>query len=337
MIPLEIVRRAVRFEGPDRLPCTGSMYETDFSGDTVMITPEQPVKWWVGAGGTDEWGCEWEIHPDHKDMGQVKNIVLPDLADYENLSLPDCSDPARYAHWPEILDRAEAEGKYVILCNGPFLWERAYFLHGFTETLMDVAVEPELMGKLLRRIGQYTLDTVAYVREHFSGRIHGYRGTDDWGTQAAPFISPDSFRTIFKPIYKELFQSIHEAGMDTWMHSCGNNLPLLPDLIEAGLDVINLLQPNIFPIPALGEFAGKIAFEMAVDMQSTLPKGDHDAITQEIHDILNTVCTESGGLVVMKMDSHALDPEGIPLEIGEFSHQEYARLDPFTNRRGIKS
>ena len=104
------------------------MGDTDFSGDTVALFPDVGVKFWLGGGGTDEWGCRWEVHPGTKDMGQVKSITLADVADYAALKVPDASDPKRYAAWPAILDRAEREGKYLVVCNGPFLFERAHFL-----------------------------------------------------------------------------------------------------------------------------------------------------------------------------------------------------------------
>ena len=90
----------------------------------------QPTQQLAGRGGRDEWGCEWVVEPGSKDMGQVKNIVLPDLASYAQVAVPDVRNPRRYAHWGPILDRAEREGKYVVLCNGPFLFERAHCLPG---------------------------------------------------------------------------------------------------------------------------------------------------------------------------------------------------------------
>jgi hypothetical protein len=305
------------------------MGETDFSGDTVALFPDFGCRWWLGGGGRDEWGCEWEVNPETKDMGQVKNIVLPRLDDYEQVAVPDASNPRRYAEWEPVLERAEREGKYVVLCNGPFLFERAHFLHGFTQTLMDAVERPAMMQDFLRRLARYHLDTVRYIQEHFPGRIHGYRGTDDWGMQTAPFISPRTFLEVFQPVYAEIFAAIHKAGMDTWMHSCGHNFSLIPALIGAGLDVINLLQPAIFPIPRLKELRGRICFEMVGDMQSTLPTGNRDAIRRDIQAILDACCTESGGLIVEKIDRMFFDADGISPETGRFCEEEYRRLDPW--------
>jgi len=334
MTSLELVRAAIRFEGPERLPFTGSMGETDFSGDTVAVFPDLGARWWLGGGGTDEWGCRWETDPGSGDMGQVKNVVLPDLADYRSVKVPDAADPRRYAHWEAVLERAEREGRYVVCCNGPFLVERAHFLHGFENTMVDVAAQPDLMRDFLRHIAGYHAETIRYISRRYAGRVHGYRGTDDWGTQTGPLVSPASFAAVFQPVYTELFDLVHEAGMDAWMHSCGQNLAVLPGLIEAGLDVVNLMQPNVFPIPRLAEFRGRVCFEVCADAQSTLPGGDRGRIAEEIRALLDACCTERGGLIEVKLDRMYFDADGVSPETGAFCHEEYRRRDPFARRAG---
>ena len=325
----ELVKRTITFQTPERLPFTGSMAETDFSGDTVAIFPDMSGKWWLGGGGYDEWGCLWEVDPSHKDMGQVKNIVLPNLDDYMSLKVPDALDSERYSHWPEILDKAEKEGKYVVCCNGPFLFERAHFLHGFENTLMDIMTKAEKMKKFLKHIAKYHLDTIKYIEENFSGKVHGYRGTDDWGSQNSSLISPEIFSDIFTPVYTEIFKKIHDAGMNTWMHSCGQILNIIPLLIDSGLDAINLMQPNVFPIEKLKQFKGKICFEICADAQNTLLSGDKTALTTEIKELLDSCCSEKGGYIEIKLNKMHFDADGVDPEIGKFCHDEYRRLDPF--------
>ncbi len=332
MTSKELVKRAIHFNTPERLPFTGSMGQTDFSGDTVAIFPDFPLKWWLGGGGTDEWGSVWEIEPGSKDMGQVKNIILENLDDFASVKIPDAMNPDRYKHWDEIISRAEKENKYIVACNGTLLFERAHFLYGYEKLLMDIVLEPEKVINYLRHISRYHLDTIRYITENFAGRIHGYRGTDDWGTQNAPVISPNSFVQVFKPVYREIFQVAHDAGMDTWMHSCGQNIPIIPHLIEAGLDVINLMQPNVFPIPKLAEFKGKICFEVNADEQTTLPGNDKQALANEVQALLDSCCTDKGGLIEMRTDTMFYDAMHVPVEMGEACHAEYRARDPFIKK-----
>lgn len=325
----ELVRRAIHFEKPERLPFTGSMGETDFTGDTVAVFPEFGQKWWLGGGGTDEWGSRWEVEPGSGDMGQVKNIVLENIADYHGIIVPDAGDQNRYAHWHELLAQAEQQGKYVVVCNGPFIFERAHFLHGFENTLMDCMLEPDLTAGFMLHLAEYHFKTIAYIKQHFNGRIHGYRGTDDWGTQLAPLLSPDVFRQIFKPVYQKIYSAIHDAGMDVWMHSCGQILPLLDDFVEAGLDVVNVMQPNVFPIPALKKFRGKLCFEVCADAQNTLLTGTPDDLKKEIGLLIENCCTENGGLIEVKLDRMYFEGDGVAPEYGRICHEEYRQRDPF--------
>jgi len=325
MTSYERVYRAIHFERPDRLPFTGSMGETDFSGDTVALFPDMGMKWWLGGGGTDEWGSRWEVDPGHQDMGQVKNIVLERLEDYASLKRPDAHDPQRYRHWAALLERAEREEKYVVVCAGPYLFERLHFLHGFENTLMAIATEPELVKEVLCHLARYHTDTIDSIEQHFRGRIHGYRGTDDWGTQAASIIAAKQFADVFQPVYADIFGRIRAAGMDVWMHSCGQILNILPHLIEAGVQVVNLMQPNVFPIPRLSRFQGKVCFEVCADAQSSLPNGDRAAVASEIQALLDTCCTDCGGLIEVRLDRMYYDGDGVPRDIGEFCHAEYRR------------
>ena len=262
-------------------------------------------------------------------MGQVKNLALGNLADFPSLAVPDASDPARYAHWPALLARAEVEGKYVIVCNGSYIFERAHFLHGFENTRMASFLEPELMRSFLRHLAQYLLDTIAYIKRHFAGRIHGYRGTDDWGTQSAPLVSPATFDGVFAPVYRELFAAIHVVGMDAWMHSCGRITPLLDAMIASGLDVVNIVQPNVLPIVALAPFRGRICFEVCADAQTTLPRRCPEALAAEIQAILDNCCAADGGVVEVKLDRMYFDGDSVPPENGEICHREYQERDPF--------
>lgn len=332
MTSRELVKKAIHFGMPERLPFTGSMAETDFSGDTVAVFPDFGMKWWLGGGGKDEWGSFWEVSPWHKDMGQVKNTVLDNLENFASIVIPDALSHKRYSGWNEILKKAEEENKYVVCCNGPYLFERAHFLYGFEKTLVAIMDEPDKMQTFLRHISRYHIDTIHYISEHFSGRIHGYRGTDDWGTQSSTLIPPGKFREIFLPVYKEIFDCAHNAGMDVWMHSCGQIYDIIPLLIEAGVDVINLMQPEVFPIESLSVFKGRISFEMCADVQSTLPEANKKTIETEIQRILNSCCADNGGFIEMKPDRMFYEGTKISPEIADFCHQVYRRLDPFIRR-----
>jgi uroporphyrinogen decarboxylase len=308
----ELVRRAIEFDHPWRMPVCSSPMRTEYAGDVVYVFPQfDGNPWWLGQGGADEWGCVWALSENTKDMGQVVGHPLTDLRDLGALQRPNGLDPSRYMHLDDQL--APVEDRYVAFCNGTCLFERAHMLRGFAQFLEDLYDDPEAVAALLDAIIGYHEQSVQYLSAHFPGRIHAYRVTDDWGSQQGPMIHPDLFRELFFPRYQRLFAQIHAAGMHVWLHSCGKHEAILDQLIEAGLDVANLCQPAIFDIPSFGKrFAGRLAFEAAGDMQKTLPTNDPAAIRAEADDLIRHWTTEAGGWLLVT--DVAPESTGIPLE-----------------------
>ncbi|MHB9024190.1 MAG: uroporphyrinogen decarboxylase family protein [Armatimonadota bacterium] len=321
----ELVRRAIEFDSPWRMPVCSSPMVTTFTDDIVYLFPEfQGNKYWTGEGGDDEWGCRWELSPDTKDMGQVVGHPLKDLRALDRLPRPNGLNPARYVHLD--VDLRQAEDRYVAFCNGSCLFERAHMLRGFAQFFEDLYDDPEGVDALLDFIVQYHFDTVEYLAAHFPGRIHAYRMTDDWGTQLGPMISPALFRRFFFPRYQRLFARCHQAGMHVWLHSCGKHEDLLELLVEAGLDVANLCQPAIFDIPSFGKrFAGRLAFEAAGDMQKTLVQGDPRAIRDEAASLMCHWTTDKGGWLLMT--EMAAESNGIDPATGEIMIEAFKAVD----------
>ena len=84
---------------------------------------------------------------------------------------------------------------------------------------------------------------------------------DDWGTQTALMISPAMWRKYFKANYRNVFDEAHRLGMDVILHSCGNVMDLVPDLIDVGVDVLDPLQPGAMDIAVLARrFGGHCRF-----------------------------------------------------------------------------
>jgi uroporphyrinogen decarboxylase len=317
------------------MPVCSSAMRTEIAEDVVYVFPEfQGSKWWTGEGGVDEWGCRWELSPDTQDMGQVVGHPLASLRALQTLPRPDAAVDARYTHLGAQLDAAG--DRYVVFCNGTCLFERAHMVRGFANFLEDLCDDPDGVEALLDLLLQYHLDSVAALAARFPGRIHGYRVTDDWGTQQGPMIHPDRFRNLFFPRYQRLFAAVHAAGMHAWLHSCGKHEPLLEQLIEAGLNVANLTQPAIFDIPAFGaRFAGRLAFEAANDTQTTMVQGDPTAIRREAEDLLAHWVTPAGGWLLMT--DVAPESTGIAPASVTVMRQAFLDADPWKNSEHAQS
>jgi hypothetical protein len=230
-------------------------------------------------------------------MGQVKGHPLQDWSALRSYRWPDPGDPAFYTGMEERF--AGSDGKYV--CSGIFmlLFERMHTLHGFENTLTDLYMERERIESLADRIVDFDLGIIEQISRRFPGQIHGFSFTDDWGTQQNLFVHPNLWKEFFKPRYRRLFDAMHAAGWHVWMHSCGKVNAILGDLIEIGLDVVNLQQPAALGIEEVGrEFSGRICFESLCDIQHTLPFKDAGAIREEARLLLERWATPSGGFIL---------------------------------------
>jgi uroporphyrinogen-III decarboxylase len=146
---------------------------------------------------------------------------------------------------------------------------------------------------------EWKIEHLRELHRRFGDRVNGIFTTDDWGTQNAPYISTEMFTELFQKRYETFVNEVHSHGWHFILHSCGKINDLLPNFIKAGVDMMNMGQPQIYGIEELGQrFAGKIAFLSTVDIQKTLPDGNKAAIETETNDLIKNWATAKGGMVV---------------------------------------
>jgi uroporphyrinogen decarboxylase len=294
MSSYEVVRRAIEFQHPDRLPVRM---------DALGLSDVHNVGWnQIGTGDRrlrqtlDEWGCLW-VRSEMENMGQVKGYPLEDWSALAHYRWPDPDDPAFFEGMEARFEGSEE--KYISTGIFMLLYERMHTLHGFENTLKDLYMERERIEMLADRIVQFDLGMIENISRRFPGQIHGLGFTDDWGTQQNLFIHPKLWMEFFQPRYRKLFDAMHAAGWHVWMHSCGKVNAILDGLIEIGLDVVNLQQPRALGIEAIGEqFRGRICFESLCDIQSTLPFQGREAIRREAFLLLEQWATPEGGFIL---------------------------------------
>lgn len=308
MNSLERVRKAVKFDGPDRVPFSGidtiGVGFNNVDEDLLDAMKNGRTVW------TDEWGIEYhrptESHDGVDNKGIPKTTPLASYKNIEDYPLwPDANDlkkyGARYHAIEEGADRAEKEGKY--LCVSWFgLSERAWMLEGMEQFFINLVMDPDRVHRVLDQVARFTLTFLDHIAG-LKGRVHGLYTGDDWGTQKACYISMGHFREFFKPVYKQIIAKAHALNMHVWMHSCGNVTELIQEMIEAGLDVINLQQPLALGIDNISRrYRGKIAFEVPADIQKMLPVNantSRDEIEKHVEELIAKWGTSQGGIIGM--------------------------------------
>ncbi len=297
MTSYEIVRRAIEFETPERLPIRFAALDVN---DTHAVPLRNAEGWEPGRPDEDEWGCVWH-KPDPEtgitNMGQPRGHPLDSLDHMDEINWPDPHDPARYADIEDAL--AQADDKYVLVGCGFTLFERMHYLYGMDKLFIAMYEQAEAVHELAERVLAFPVGVAQEIRRRFKGRVHGFAMTDDWGTQENHFIAIPMWREFFKDRYARLYDAIHQAGMHAWMHSCGHINEVIEEWIDCDLDVLNLQQPTNLGIEEIGRrYRGRICFESLCDIQTTLPWRSAEEIRAEARLLLRQWATPSGGFIL---------------------------------------
>jgi len=277
----ERVRRAVEFEGPDCVPVDWSWKPEQSDVLSVSFRQEYQRVSEFGEFVEDEWGCVW-MRPLHLEtMGEVRGHPLQSWSQLGGYRFPDPYAEKRFMGLKALVDEYHSPGRYgnryILGHLGHGLFERLHFLHGFTNVARDLYVDKTTLGALEDKILGFFL---GLVEEYVKLGVDAVAFADDWGAQNGLMVRPQLWREFFKPRYAKLFQAARGHGLHVWMHSCGYIYDIIRDLIEVGVNVLLLDQPELLGVERLGkEFSGKVCFRCPVDIQRTMAEGNLDRIS----------------------------------------------------------
>ncbi|MCL2740820.1 MAG: hypothetical protein FWE70_01735 [Oscillospiraceae bacterium] len=270
----------------------------------------------VGFGWSDEsrakglthseWG--FTMHRIDETMGQPADPPLAgDPSKIDRYAPPDPCRPERYA---QVKSFVEANpDKYVIGSVGISGFNLMTFIRGFSNLLEDMALEPAYHRRLMDMVFGFEHEVVRNLCEC---GVDGVSFADDWGTQRGVMVDPAFIRSEYMPWYKRHFDLIHEYGRQVFFHSCGDVWEIIPDFIGAGVDALNLNQPDIFGIERLDRaFGGKVAFFCPVDHQTVAIQGTPAEIRGYAERLDRVLGGHDGGFMAMIEEYHSV---GMPEE-----------------------
>jgi uroporphyrinogen decarboxylase len=224
---------------------------------------------------TDEFGVTWTTSD--IDRGSPIGPCLPE-ADLSGYRFPDPSAGERFAHLAEWCT-ANA-GHFTFVWVGD-LWERATFMRGMEPLLLDLSLHPRFVEALLRGLADYILKTMDILFSRFE--FDGVALSDDYGTQRGMLMSPAHWRRYLKPLVAEIYQLAKRHGRKIFHHSCGNIVPIVGDLIDAGLDVLHPIQPEAMDIAELKrKFGARLTLCGGIRTQDLLPHGTPQEVRSEV-------------------------------------------------------
>jgi uroporphyrinogen decarboxylase len=179
------------------------------------------------------------------------------------------------------------------------IFETAWYLTGMEKFFMDMMLESGYVEPLLDKIMQVNTEIGKEMVRMGADMI--WAG-DDFGSQLSMIMDPETWRKLFKPRIKwmfEQFRSVNPSIKIAW-HSCGSIIPIIPDFIEIGLDILNPIQPlatNMTPEYLNKEFAQDLTFFGGIDVQDLLPNGTPEFIKEEVKRVAGILC-EKGHYII---------------------------------------
>jgi uroporphyrinogen decarboxylase len=308
----ERVRRALRFERPDRVPISHAVlpaaqlkygpalaeilaeFREDFGWDYMSDLPVErfPAQYKKGSN-RDDFGTLWRVEW----MG-ICGIPV-------DWPIRDLSLCAEYK-WPEDFPAGPPAGRLYsghmagfderwYARGGWFTYfEQLQQLRGMENLLVDLAGESRGSPKLLDDLLDFNLRWIGkWTKLEYDGLHFG----DDWGGQRSLLIRPDAWRRIFKPRYAAMFELVRAAGMHVWFHSDGYVNEIVGDLIEIGVDVLNIQAAVVGHDWIARNARGRVAFRTDIDRQRILPFGSPAEVREDVQRTFESCGTPDGGLI----------------------------------------
>ncbi|MCC6681941.1 MAG: hypothetical protein IT445_13660 [Phycisphaeraceae bacterium] len=268
------------------------------------------------ASGTDMWGVGWK--PVSNDYCTYYEIVHHPLAEAQSMRDIEAhawprQDWLSVDHFKQQIDAFNEDQRYAIVFSaGPFL-ETAWAMRGFERFLMDLIDVPEIADLLLKKVVDYHLELFHRAVDAAEGGIDIVWTASDIGMQTGMMFSPQVWRDRIKAQHRRLVEPFKRMGLRTRYHTDGNVVPVIEDLIEIGIDLLDPIQPgtaDMEPENLRDRFGGRISFYGGVDTQHLMPFGTVEQIERQVVRLIE-VLGEQGGYIAAA--SNAVQPD-VPVE-----------------------
>ena len=261
----------------------------------------------------DDWGIKWKKVPYQtiNGTGNYTEIVECPLADNDKLDsyVPPHPDSEDMEYAEKVIERFGKE-KYICGIIDCSIFEALRYLRGTTQALFDVVTEKDIAHKVMDMSVDYHLNLGYKLIDRGVDMLWL---ADDVGAEHAMMISPDTFREMVKPKIWYMVGELKKKNKNVKVafHSDGYIEPVIDDLIEVGVDLLNPIQPeSMDPASIKKRYGDRIALWGTMSTQSTLPFGGPEEVTNEVKERIRT-CAPGGGFLLAPTHNIQLD---VPIE-----------------------
>ena len=340
----ERVLTALNREIPDRCPmqvcftpefnkrlrehykCKGYTYNAEEEGeinlDLEFLTDQDMLLSWVGWTDEtkviytpgeefiDKWGVLRRAIEYNTPFGKgiYTELVGHPLADESKISSYKCPDPDKPELYTGVdgLIRKYKDEYWIVGVAVTTMYETAWAMRGFEQMFIDFIVNPDLVDALFDIAWSYHFSVAKNLVNRGVDMI--WIG-DDVGAQNRMLISPEIWRKYFKNKMGNFISSLKDVNPELKIayHSDGYITPIIPELIEIGIDILNPIQPgSMNPVEIKKKFGDKLCLWGTIDEQHTLPFTNPETVRKEVAERIGTIGRD-GGLILSPTHNIQLD------------------------------
>jgi uroporphyrinogen decarboxylase len=298
-----------------------------FDIDTRHVRPNSKVNDDIGKAlaiegsdntFVDEWGVKRQVVGDYANLIEHP-LQTANLEDLESFPWPDSADNYDFKGLREPAQKLYEEGEYALV--GSFgspgnLFEQAWYIRGLAEFMKDLIKNKDFARELIRQILEVRKRNAELYLNEVGEFIDVVQLGDDLASQANLLISPKIYQEIIKPYHLELCEFVKKrTRAKIYFHCCGSISPLLDELIEIGVEILNPVQvsaDNMDTQDLKKRYGKKLSFWGAIDTFDVLPNGRVSDVQTEVNKRIHDLGT-GGGYVMAPVHNVCCDvpPENI--------------------------
>jgi uroporphyrinogen decarboxylase len=297
-----------------------------FGIDVKMVAPNPPSGFDLlrtpGGKIVDEWGVAYQWHEEAQTHFVVESEApLHRSTTPEEIARhpwPDPADPGRYRGLKETARRYQEEGYGVVVSAPLMVMTQAQGMRGLEQFMSDTVLNPSLLEYLMDRILEIQLEMSRRLLDEIDPYMDVIVMGDDLSHQGGLTYSPDMYRRLFKPRHRKILRVLKEEFGDARVlyHCCGGVEPLLPELIDLGIDALNPVQVSARGMgdtkKLKAEYGRDLTFWGGIDTQRILPFGTPAEVRDEVRRRIEDLAP-GGGFVLAAV--HNIRPEIRPENI----------------------
>lgn len=226
------------------------------------------------------------------------------IADLEAFNWPDMDDPSRVAHVRAEAAALAAENLYAIMATPWLLFplERAFQMQRMDTFMMAMVEKPDFAKALLAKITDLCKQLMVHFLRELGDNVDIIKIGDDLGTQTSLLMSPKMYREFVKPFHADYIAFVKaRTKAKVLFHTDGDVFPLIDDLVEMGVDILNPIQTSAGRMSELAElkqrFGHKIAFCGGIDTHRVLPFGTPADVRREVKRVIEALGPGGGYLL----------------------------------------